>query len=228
MDIKEPTTFDRMFDEALANRNLSLEKLSELSNVPIKYIEAIQRGDASKLPPSPYVRGYIAKLADLLEIKSDELWALFQKESQLKAAGIKDKMPENRYAQRPAHKSLIIGLGIGLLLVLYVGYRLNSLTGRPLLNVLYPDTATLILNTPSVLFRGTLDISSKLIINNERVNINEEGAWEKKIVLQPGLNSIEIKATKILGRQTEVVKQVIYNPPPFSTSSKEESNSENE
>lgn len=214
MDNKEEKSFAQKFQESLGSRNLTLEKVAELSGVPVKYIEAIQKNSADKLPPSPYVRGYISRICEVMELNGEECWRDFQKDADLKISGVKDQMPRNRYAKRSLslRKSVLLGIGLSILIVIYLGYRLNNLTGKPNLEVLEPAAAMLVLNVPSVTISGTLDTDSKLSVNSERVSVDGDGTWQKKFYLQPGLNSIEIKASKLLGREVVITKQIIYTP----------------
>lgn len=210
--MNEDKTFSQLLKDSLESHNLTYEKLSELTGVPTKYLTAIEKNNLAKLPPAPYVRGYIKNISTTLELDGDYLWKAFQDESQLRIAGQKDTMPENRFAKKPLSKSIAFGILIGLLLVTYTSYRINSLLGYPNLSISYPKPPTTIVSTESATLVGKVDPQSKLIINNEQVDVASDGTWTKKIILEPGPNSIEIKAKKLLGRELTETRQIIYTP----------------
>lgn len=210
--MNEEKTFSQLLKDSLESHNITYEKLSELTGVPTKYLTAIEKNNLAKLPPAPYVRGYIRSISTTLELDGDYLWKVFQQESQLAIAGQKDRMPGNRFAKKPINKSFAFGVFMGLLALTYLGYRINSLTGYPNLTISYPNAPTTIINTGTATLVGKVDPNSKLIIGNERVNVESDGSWEKKITLEPGLNSIEIKAQKLLGRELTETRQIIYTP----------------
>ena len=208
----EEKSFTQLLEEAMGKHNLTLEKLGELSGVPPKYLDCIVKRNTSKLPPAPYVRGYVKRLSETLEIEHDDLWKIFQKETQLVNSGLKDKMPENRYSQKPIKKGLAIGGIIVVSLLIFLGSRVNHLVGKPNLSITFPNTATLIFNNPSITMQGKVDTTSKLLINNERVNGKSDGPRGEQKTFEPGLNSIEIKAQKLLGKELTIIKQIIYTP----------------
>ena len=59
-----------MFQEKLKGhidtKNISLEKLAELSGVSLRHVEALLLGETHKLPPAPYIRGYLVKMGHIL------------------------------------------------------------------------------------------------------------------------------------------------------------------
>jgi len=208
----EEKTFSQILEEALTKHNLTKEKLVELSGIPAKYLYSIIEGNITKLPPTPYIRGYVRRLSETLEIENEDLWKIFQKETNLMIYEQKDKMPENRYSQKPIKKSLAVAGIVIVFLGIFLASRINHLVGKPNLVITFPDTTTLVFNSPTITLKGNVDTASKLLINNERVNIRDDGTWEENLILEPGLNSIEIKSQKLLGKELTIIKQIIYTP----------------
>ena len=64
---------------------------------------------------------------------------------------------------------------------------------------------------------GTIENARELFMNGELVSIESGGAWEKGVALEPGLNTIEIRAKKFLGRETTITRQIFYTPPATSS-----------
>ena len=59
---------------------------------------------------------------------------------------------------------------------------------------------------------GQLEQRDKLMINNEEIFIDPTGQFSKEYNLQPGLNIIEFKAKRLLGREVIVTKRILYEP----------------
>ena len=51
-----------------------------------------------------------------------------------------------------------------------------------------------------------------MTINGNEIFIEDGGKFSKDYNLQPGINEIEIKAKRFLGKEIKVVKEVIYQP----------------
>ena len=58
--------FPSFFNERLKERGLTLKRLSELSGISVKHLEALAAGQFDNLPPAPYLRGYLLKLGQVL------------------------------------------------------------------------------------------------------------------------------------------------------------------
>lgn len=208
-------TLSEIFNEVLDLRGLNLEKLAELTNIPKRFLTALRDGDFRNLPPAPYVRGYLMKIAGVLDIDSNLLWQTYKKENLFKTSGAEDKMPINRFAIRPLNKKKA-AMGIVLIFIAVVlVWNLNvflGILGTPNLKIDAPAGDNLIVNAPSIKLEGEVDVQDKLTINNEEIAVGQDGNFEKEFTLQPGINTIEFEAKRLLGKETKIIKQVIYQP----------------
>ena len=60
---------------------------------------------------------------------------------------------------------------------------------------------------------GRMNAKDKLTLNQEIVYTNQDGTFQKDVTLSPGLNTFEFNATRFLGRETKIVRQVVYEVP---------------
>lgn len=201
-----------LLSEALELRNVNHEKLSQLTGISERYIWAIQNVELDKLPPSPYVRGYIKKIAEVLRLNHDEIWDLYRKELLHKTSGKYDTLPENRFAIRHLSRKQMIAGTIGIIFVFYLIFNISSLLGKPNLSVNNPQQSIITTSENHLLLSGTLAQRDKLTINGEEIFINTDGSFTKDFPLQPGLNTVEFKAQRFLGRETLVTRQILYQP----------------
>ncbi len=209
----EQKSLKDLLNERFAAKSLNLEKLFQQSEIPKHYLEAISKGEWAKLPAAPYTRGYFKKLAPYLDLDSAELWALYQSETEgVRASGANDKLPENRFAiKRREYKWAWPVLAV-VLIAGYTVFNLDRFLGTPELSIESPLSASLVTSLPAFTMSGSANAKDKLFINNEEVFIDKSGKFQKSYALQPGLNTFEIMAKRFLGRETKIVKQIIYQP----------------
>lgn len=205
-------SFQEFFNDILAVRGLTIEKLAELAGVPNRYLAAMSSGDFQKLPALPYTRGYLMKIAEVLGIDGDELWQTYKDEIALKI-NAPDKLPSNRFAIRRFGKMKII---IGIILVsaiIYLIWQSDNLLGIPKIEITYPMADDLVLSIPLIKLAGKIsNPKDKLTVNGEQIFINSDGSFEKEIFLRPGVNDIEFRIKRFLGKETKVVKKVVFQP----------------
>lgn len=203
-------SFKEILVEAIESHGANLSKLAESSRVPERYLELLIREEFDKLPAAPYLHGYIHRLAVTLELDSDLLWEIFKKEYRLKTSGGDDRLPANRFAIQTVNntKLLIIGL-LAIIVVAYLIIRWSALFGRPALAILDPVNETTIASVTTYTIRGSTGPDIKVSINNDLLDVSSDGTFSKDVLLQSGINTFEIKAKKLLGREVSVIRQII-------------------
>lgn len=201
-----------LLSEALELRNVNHEKLAQITGISERYIWAIQNVELDKLPPAPYVRGYIKKIAEVLRLNHDEIWDLYKKELSHKTSGKYDTLPENRFAIRQLSRKQIFAITLGLIFSVYLIFNISRLLGKPNLEIANPPQSIITTSENHILLTGTMNRQDKLTINNEEVFIDSNDSFTKDFPLELGLNVIEFKAKRFLGRETSEIKQVLYQP----------------
>ena len=119
-----------------------------------------------------------------------------------------DRLPTNRFALKRIRTGRVALLVALIVLLIFLGFRLDNILGRPTLNVSVPETT----QAEVITVNGEVSPGDTLTLNGEVVYPNEEGRFEKQVGLEPGLNTLEFKVKRYLGRETKVVKQVFYRP----------------
>ncbi len=202
-----------LMNEALQLRNVNHEKLSQLTGISERYILAIQNIEVEKLPPPPYVRGYIKKISEVLNLNHDEIWDLYKKELSRGTSGKYDTLPENRFAIRHLSRKQIFSAILGLFFAAYLLSNAGRLIGKPDLRITFPESPIFTTIEDRVAITGRLDQKDKLTVNGEEIFISQDGTFLKEYGLQPGLNYFEFKAVRFLGSETSQVRQILYQPP---------------
>lgn len=201
-----------LLSDALALKNVNHQKLSELTGISERYLWAIQNLEVDKLPALPYVRSYLKKISEVLELNHDELLEMYEKELASKTSGEHDTLPENRFKIRHFSRRELFSWGLGALAIFYFLFNLPHLIGKPTLIVTNPPNPIFAVFEATTTLTGYLDQRDKLIINNEEVFVSRDGEFSKDYSLQVGINKIEFKAKRFLGKETSVVREIIYQP----------------
>jgi cytoskeletal protein RodZ len=201
-----------LLNEALELKNVNHEKLAQITGIPERYIWAIQNIDTEKLPAAPYVRGYIKKISEILHLNHDELWEMYKRELTHKQSGAHDKLPENRFAIQHLSKSTVALIAAGILLAMYLFINMDRLIGAPELFITNPADLIAATTESTIQLAGVAEQRDKLTINGEEIFINPDGTFSKNYYLQPGLNTIEFKAKRLLGKETTEIRKVLYQP----------------
>ena len=208
--------FFSFFNGRIKERGLNLKKLSELSGISLKHLEALSYGDFAALPPAPYFRGYLVKLGSILDF-DPELWWSKIKENESVKYGLADRPPANRFI-KPQFTKFIWAGAAGAALLIYFFIQLPRIFGTPGLRVIEPSKNPAVSTSSVVTLIGTVSGANELTLNGEAISVHQDGTWEKNALLEPGLNSLELRARKFLGGETKILEQIIYQPENTSTS----------
>ncbi len=204
--------FPQFLNEKLKEKGLTLKKLSDLSGIALKHLENLMTGNLNDLPAAPYVRGYLAKLGEVLDFDSDTWWQRLAAQKEISSSGSADRLPDNRFLKKSSSKKIWL-IVIIIIALFYFGIRLPEIIGRPTLTITFPPENLATLNSKELMITGHIKNGNKVLVNGEEILINAEGDWQKIIPLDPGLNNIEITGKKFLGREVKIIREIIYEEP---------------
>ena len=192
--------------DLMKSKGIGPQKLSSVTDVPKRFIDAILQGDLDKLPPRPYIRGYLFKISNTLGADNDALWQVYRSSAETLSSGEKDKLPINRFAIKKLSPRVIIFVLSGLLVATLIGMNINRIIGKPMLNVNIPEA------TDQQVLRvdGLINPRDRLTLNGELIYTDEEGNFTKDVQMELGLNTLEFRVKRYLGRETTSIKQVFY------------------
>lgn len=197
--------------EAMRYHDLTVEKLSQLTNISEIYIEALIEEKFELLPPAPYVRGYVKKISQLLNLDGEKIWQDFLKNSKkIKKSGENDKLPPNRFLVKKKYFSFFILILIIIFIFIFY-FSFNGIFFNKLqIDFSIPKENIVFTENNYYIFQGKINPKNFLTINNQNVIINKDGFFEYKTELKPGLNVFEFKIKNSLGDNKVVLKQVYY------------------
>ena len=213
----ETASLKELLREHIEIKGLSPKKIAEMTGIPDRYINMLLEGDTSKLPPAPYVHGYIAKLSGILNFDKDTMWRLYQKESSLTKSGRNDRLPDNRFALRGISRGWTIAGFIITACALFIAYNIYGIVSAPALLITVPASDNSTVAQETILLQGRTNPAYVVTINGNETYVGKDGFFQKEIRLQTGINSVEFAARKFLGKETRVVRHIIYAVPEKET-----------
>jgi cytoskeletal protein RodZ len=213
--MNERKTLQELLKELIAARNLSIEKLATISNIPSRFIKLLVEGKYKDLPSKPYVRGYLIKLAPILEIDQETLIESYDSSIELPSSGKTDNLPVNRFAVKPMNRGLIAAIVIVVILVGIIAFRFNAIIGKPEIQITVPSTS----QDQTLQVTGEVKPGDSVTLNGEAIYPLSDGTFEKDVLLNPGLNTLQFTVKRFLGGETDITKQVLYQTQATSTQS---------
>lgn len=210
-EISDEQDLAKLLKESRQNKNLSLEKLSDLTKIQIYHLEALESGQFEKLPPMIYRDGILKRLAKFLEIDENKILEFCSKE----------KFSINNYAANnivvpkkifyfiltPKKLTLFLGSLFLISVSFYLWYQFNFLVGPPTL-VIDPKE-DIVTGSDSITINGRTDNRVDLTINGESVYVASNGSFSKNVQLTDGLNAVEIKAVNNFGKVNKIIRNIL-------------------
>lgn len=207
--MEEEKSLQTIFEETLEHKNLDHDKLAHITDIPRRYIIAIQNLELNMLPASPYVRGYLKKICEVLGLNFNDIWKIYEKELKHKTSGAFDKLPINRFAIHKINKKSLAFMIVGLILLAFFIVNFNAFFAKPALNILNPKETITSTFEPIISLTGGINPQDKLTINDREIITDFYGNFESLYELQPGLNTITFKVKKIFGKENSEIRQIM-------------------
>lgn len=196
---------------------ITLFEVSRETKIPVKYLEMIEEGKYESLPPDVYVRGFLRGYGEYLGLDPEKLVGLYQRERDIKENITKEEKKPNAKTKRVPRFVItpkIITAGIVTLIILggffYLYKEIGRFAAEPRLSIAEPSGDASI-DVNSVIVSGFTDQDAKLFINDQPVLVNEKGEFRENILLQNGVNNINISATNRFGKAVSKVLNIKSN-----------------
>lgn len=204
-------TSREQFQDGMRKQTLTVQKLAELADIAPAHVKALIDQNVESLPPAPYVRGYVIRIAEILELDPEQLWEQYKTETDFIRSGNADRLPINRFAPKPINKRRLIFALIGIVVLAIAIPQIADFLGKPSLTVSTPATETFITDSSQFVIAGSVRNSGdKVLINAEEVVVESDGSFKAEVLLQEGQpNDFIITARRFLGRETSAKRSII-------------------
>ena len=102
-----------------------------------------------------------------------------------------------------------------LIIIGYAYFEAQGLLYGPTINI--ADSSATVTHEQYVLIQGQADHLTALSVDGEPISLTEAGAFQKPLVLAPGVNRIVFDAKDKYGHSTQKVIEMVYEAPAPST-----------
>lgn len=196
-----------LLKDARLDKELDLADIGRKIKIPSKYLEAIESGCSTQLPPEPYCSLYVKAYADFLGLSSQHVLSVFRRDFDHQPTPDKGF----RHHFHGFTPQFTFALGIIALIFLFSAYLANEyikFSRPPRLTINWP-TATVVGSTYDL--TGTTDSSATVRINRDLVIVDSSGAFSKYLTLSPPETKVQIEARSPNGKITTEEKTIKSN-----------------
>jgi cytoskeletal protein RodZ len=200
--------------EAREAKKMSLATLAEKTKIDIKYLEALEACEFEKLPTGVvYQKNYVKKYIEALGMDPKGYVAQFI-DDEFDHIEPQARVHPMRHIKTiwlssvPSYINIVIGIGIGSLLLLYIGLQIRTILQPPKLTVSSPQNGVVI-DEQTVVISGETEPNITILLNGTEIKNSVQGTFNETIDLRPGLNTITITAQKKHGKTTTETRYVV-------------------
>jgi transcriptional regulator with XRE-family HTH domain len=207
----ESLTLGERLRKIRSDHRMSLIEVSRATKIQVKYLEAIECGEYEKLPAEVYVKGFLKSYAGFLGVPEDAILKLYDRECHIRTNLGKGEAPRFQpkiptalsfsVTPRMFFSGAIMLVVFGFFLYLYSEF--SAFVSVPRLVILEPADGTSV-KVGEIRIKGETDIRAKVTINSGDVIVDEKGAFEEMLRLQPGANTLLISSTNRFGKMRQV------------------------
>ena len=198
---------------------LTRKEVADRLRTSLQCIENLEEGKYEEFSAHVYALGFLKKLVQLLGLPDSES---IVHEFEAEWSQVYGTTPVVQVMSMTPSKwvgvtfflrrfFLFASATLGLVGIFFLfGSKLSGLLQAPRLALETPTDWTE-LAVPIVHIKGNTTKESQLTVNGREVTINESGAFDQEIEMQPGLSTLEFTAENRFGKSTRVKRHVIVD-----------------
>ncbi|MEK7119144.1 MAG: helix-turn-helix domain-containing protein [Patescibacteria group bacterium] len=204
--------------EARLAKKISLETVEQSTKIRLKFLQAIEADDFSKLPSLGYAKGFVKNYSEYLGLDSNTVLAFFRRETQdvtrasLLPKGLADPLNKPLFHLTPGRFLAMLIAALGVLFFVYFGFQYRRLYQSPPLTIEKPANES-VTTEKRIDVLGRTDSDATVTVNGVSVLVRSDGRFFDQITLGPGVNTITIVATSRFGKATTVTRNVGLQQP---------------
>ena len=220
MNDKESLLCGAFLKKMRQEKGWSLEKVSDETKILLSILKNLENDEYENLPPPVYLKGMIKEYANFLKLDQEKVLQLYQKSNGRNlSSGKYDLLPKNRFlTYQSKFISFFKNVCPKILKYLFWGFILfyfiyeASFFILPAKIILYSPDRDFTTNQVELVISGKLIRGKRFFMKDQEISFEENGLFNEKIILAPGINNIQFRAVNILGYETILVRQIIYTP----------------
>jgi len=211
-------TLGNVLKRMRANKDLSLEEISNATKIQVKYLRWLEEDNCKKLPAPVYVEGFLKSYAKYIDEDYKEIIALFRKEQDIRENILnknKDLGPLKPLRDTSiiiSSKAIVVSLicCVALISFAYLYRQAYFIFAPPMIEVSTPFQ-DMEVSDQTIEISGKSSVGSQVSINGQSIFANTDGTFRENIKLSDGLNILKICSENKMGKTSEVIRNIIYN-----------------
>lgn len=197
-------------------KRLTLTQISTKTRINKNYLKALEKNNYEQLPEAAFVKGFIRNYAKAVDLNPSQALAIFRRDYD---QNVKGQVIPRSFVDSPSGKrslwtpktSIIVAVSlVVIILSIYFVYQYRLLASPPALEVNSPLEEEHV--KPTLNVAGTTDPQATLSINNQTVQINQDGSFSQSLVLLEGTRTITIQSTSRFGKTRNIQRTVHVEP----------------
>lgn len=194
--------------EIRERRGIKLEEISRETKILKKVLESLENNDFS-LIPEVYLKGIIRKYFQILKVKEEEAQEIFRQLEEYWGKKSEIALKEKTYIKQNK-LSFSFRFFVPILFLFLAFYFLYEISLFILPAKISLNNTSFITSEKNFLLKGQAIRAKSVLLNGKELYLNEKGFFEETLVLEKGVNNIELKALNPLGRETVKILTIIY------------------
>ncbi len=220
MNDKESLLCGAFLKKMRQEKGWSLEKVSDETKILLSILKNLENDEYENLPPPVYLKGMIKKYANFLKLDKEKVFKLYQKSNGRNlSSGKYDLLPKNRFLTYQS-KFIFFFKNVcpKILKYFFWGFILfyfiyeASFFILPAKIILYSPDRDFTTNQAELVISGKVIRGKRFFMKDQEISFEENGLFNERIILAPGINNIQFRAVNILGYETVLIRQIIYTP----------------
>lgn len=192
-------------------QGLTLADVAKGTRIKESFLQAIEKGEYTKLPSPSYAHGFVKNYAEYLGFSAHEILPIFKREFDERVAYRVLPKGFTRETKYPfmgfRFRKAVIGLCLlALCFASYLFFQYRGAFFAPQLTVSTPKEGTI--NSQDVTVSGKTDPAASLYVNNTLVALKDDGSFTKTVTLFSGKNTITITSLNKFGKE-HTIKRIV-------------------
>jgi cytoskeleton protein RodZ len=201
--------------ECRKEKELTLEDIYKICNIPVKYLQALEEERWDDLPGEVYLKNFLGKYCDILDLNFKLCFKQYKKQANNRESHLKNKTKNKKKKRKisslleyitPKRFKVILIVIILIIFLGYIYFKINDYVSPPELSILYPQ-GNLETTENIITISGKTEIEAMVFINSENVPVEEDGNFNIDVKLKYGLNRFYLTSQRKHGQQNE--KEII-------------------
>ena len=211
-------TVGKMLRDSRVARGYTVGDIEQGTKIRVKFLEAIEADDFTKLPSLSYAKGFVKNYSDFLGLDSGRTLAFFRRQtnetpkSSLLPKGMEGSLNRSLWQLTPGRFVALIIIGLVSLFLLYLGFQYRALQQPPALVIDSPANHAVVGDSRLEIL-GKTNPDATVTINGVSVLVRGDGRFFDQVALDPGVNKFTVVATSRLGKSTTVVRDIGLKQP---------------